>query len=325
MSRRGRAEGPEGGRTAGAGGAPSLTVTMIARDEEGRIGRALDSVAWADELLVLDSGSRDATGAVARERGARVVETGWPGYGPQKQRALEAASGDWVLSLDADEVVSEELAAEIRRTLAGRPRVDGFEIPRRTRYLGRWLDRWGWHRERVLRLVRREKARFTPDAVHEALRVEGRIGRMEGALLHHSYRDVLHHVEKIREYADLKAGEKHRRGETVTLPGAVGHGAAAFLSGYLLRGRFLDGWRGLVFELMSGWAALLAYVRLWELGRAEVPDGPGDARATGPRPPGEPAVGEPAPEDPAPGARPAEGPATEGPATEGPARRRDPE
>lgn len=279
--------GPEGVLEGGGASSPRLSVIMIARDAEDTVGRALESVAWADELLVLDSGSRDRTPEVAREHGARVVETDWPGYGPQKRRALEMARGDWVLSLDADEVVSPALAEEIRGALGldpgaedSRPRADGgdaglpagFEIPFRTRYLGRWLGRRGWYRERHLRLARREAARFTDARIHESMEVEGPVGRLRAPVLHYSYRDLEHHREKMREYARLKAEAKFRRGVRSSPPEAAVHGVAAFLSEYLLRGRFLDGGAGFVFSVMAGRAALDTYLRLWEMGRRGGPD-----------------------------------------------------
>lgn len=263
-----------------SGDGAALSVAMIARDEADRIGPTLDSVAWADEVVVLDSGSSDRTPAVARERGGRVVRTdGFPGYGAQKQRALEEARGPWVLALDADERVSPELAREIRELLAGEPRATGYELVFHTRYLGGWLGRRGWYRERNLRLVRKDAARYTGRRVHEGLRVEGPVGRLEGPVLHHSYRHVVHHLEKTREYARLKGEEMYRNGRSTSLAGAVAHGATSFLARYLLRGRFLDGWRGLVHELVQAGGTLGAYVRLWELQRGLV-------AAAGPEPGG---------------------------------------
>lgn len=247
---------------------PGLSVAIGAQDEEDRLPRTLDSVAWADEVVVADAGSTDRTREIARARGAVVRELGeWPGDGPQKQEAVDRATGPWVLVLDADEVVSPELGREIRHLLSGDPEAAGYELRFLTRYLGGWIGRRGWHREHHLRLFRKDRGEITPRRLHASVRVRGPVGRLRHPVLHHTYRDVLHHAEKIREYAELKALDKHGRGRSTSLPGAAGHGAAAFLSEYLLRGRFLDGWRGLVFCLMSGWATLLAYVRLWELDR----------------------------------------------------------
>lgn len=257
------------------GGRPRLSVAMIARDEGDRIGPTLESVAWADEIVVLDSGSSDDTPGRARDRGARVLETDWPGYAAQKRRAVEKAAGPWVLALDADEVVSPELGDEIRALLAVGPEHAGYEIPFHTRFLGRWLGRRGWHRERHLRLVRRDAVRVEGDRVHESFAVDGTVGRLRHPVLHHTYEDLGQHLGKMREYAELKARQKHEAGQRTSLPGAVGHGVAAFVSAWLLRGRILDGWAGLVWSMLSGQASLSAYVRLWELGR-ELDAGAGD-------------------------------------------------
>lgn len=247
---------------------PALSVAMIVRNEADRLPPTLEAVAWADEIVVVDSGSTDGTPGLAREAGARVIRTDdWPGYGPQKQRALEAAEGPWVLLLDADEVVSPALADEMRALLERGPEAEGYELELHTRYLGCWLGRRGWWRDRHLRLVRKASARVTGDAVHEGVRVEGPVGRLRAPVLHHSYRDAGHHARKVFDYAELKARQKRDRGERTTLPGALGHAVARFLSGYVVRGRFLYGWRGLVYDLVEAAGTLQAYVRLWELDR----------------------------------------------------------
>lgn len=268
------------------GGRPALSVAMIARNEADRLPRTLEAVAWADEIVVVDSGSTDGTPALAREAGARVVETdAFPGYGPQKQRALEAAAGPWVLLLDADEVVSPELAGEIRRLLERGPEADGYELDFHTEYLGVRIGRRGWWRDRHLRLVRKGSARITDDVVHEGVRVEGPVGSLRAPVLHRSYRDAGHHARKVFRYAELKARQKHERGKRATLPGAVAHAAARFLSGYVVRGRFLYGWRGLVYDLVEATGTLQAYVRLWEMGRrcgrGSARPGPGGQSSTG--------------------------------------------
>lgn len=258
-----------------------LSVAMIARDEEGSIGRSLDSVAWADEVVVLDSGSRDRTPGIARGRGARVVETGdWPGYGAQKQRALERVEGPWVLFLDADEVVSPELADEIRELLREGPRAAGYELEFHTCYLGHWFGRRGWYRERHLRLARKDAVEVSGDPVHEGMRVEGEVGRLEGPVLHYTYRDAAHHLEKLQRYSGVKAREMAEAGRETGLAGAVGHAAGHFLSDYLMRGRFLEGWPGLVHAALGAYSKLMTYLKLWErTGR----DGTAEEGADGPR------------------------------------------
>lgn len=252
------------------GDRPRLSVVIGAQDEEDRLPRCLASVSWADEIVVVDAGSRDRTVEVARTGGARVEELdGWPGDGPQKQRALDLARGEWVLVLDADEVVSGPLAGEIRELLAEGPEAAGYELLFHTRFLGRWLGRRGWYRERHLRLVRKDRARVTPDRVHARLEVDGPVDRLRHPVLHYTNRDVAHHQRKARLYSSMKASRLHREGRRTSLAGAAGHAMASFVSGYLVRGRFLDGWAGLIHEALGAHATLLAYLKLWELGREE--------------------------------------------------------
>lgn len=304
----------------GPRGEAPVSVAVVARDEEDRLPRTLRSVAWAAEtVVVVDRRSEDRTAEVAREHGARVAVRDWPGYAAQKRRALELCRSPWALLLDADEVVSPRLAREIVAELsgagrasdpgapaeeraggrdpgsggtegrgpgrAGRPRADdvpaGWEIPFHTRYLGRWLGRRGWYRERHLRLVRRERATVTGGPVHEGLVVDGPVGRLSGPILHRSYRDVIHHAEKIAAYARLKARGLREEGRRTTLPAAVARAAGGFLKGYVGKGRFLDGLPGLVWELMGAGYELLTYAHLRELG---APDRAGDDRAADPSP-----------------------------------------
>jgi len=277
---------------AGAGGRTGLSVAMIATDEEDRIGRALRSVAWADEVVVVDGGSRDRTPELARAAGARVLPTPgpWPGFAAQRRRAIEAAAGPWILALDADEEVTPELAEEIRRVVggsdgghgaggrstrgvrdpsAGAAGPAGYEILFHTRYLGHWFGRRGWLRERHLRLARKDAVRVTGRRVHEGLEVEGAVGRLRAPIRHYSYRSVAHHQAKMAEYARLKAMDLHTRGVRASPASACGHALGRLLGGYLFQGRFLDGWAGLAHELLAAEASLLAYLELWELGRGE--------------------------------------------------------
>jgi len=240
---------------------------MITRDEEANLARTLESVRWADEIVVVDSGSTDRTLEIARSYGARVVEAEWPGYGPQKRRAIQLARGEWVLAIDADEVVSDELGAEIRGLLAGDPAAAGYEVVMHTWFLGHWLGRRGWHRDRHLRLVRRDAARVSGATVHERLTVAGRAGRLRHPIRHYSYRDVEHYMDKQRRYARLKAERRFGAGRRATLPGAVVRGAWRFFAGYVLQGGWLDGGAGLAHEALSAHGAFLAHLRLWELSR----------------------------------------------------------
>lgn len=221
-----------------------LSVIIITKDEEANIAACLESVAFADEIVVVDSGSRDRTQAIARAAGALVTVTpDWPGFGPQKQRALDLATQEWVLSLDADERISEALRAEILRATTSRD-IAGFRINRLSFFLGRPMRHGGWYPDRVLRLARRERARFTPDIVHERLLADGPVGDLSEPMLHHSYGDVDDVLRKMRTYALAAAERRRSAGVAGGLGIAIARSAFAFFRGYVLRGGFLDGGHG---------------------------------------------------------------------------------
>jgi len=226
----------------------SLSVIMICRDEADRIGNALGSVSgWADEIIVLDSGSRDATVEICRRFTEHVEVTDWPGFGIQKQRALARATGDWVLSLDADEIVSEALRREIDLVLSSpAPAFTGYRLPWQTRAFGRVLHFGHWARA-PLRLFRRGHARFTDAAVHEKLVMTDasrRTGRLEGALIHDVFRDRAHARDKLAGYARLQARARHAAGRRAARPVVWLRAALNLLDNFVLRGAFLDGRAG---------------------------------------------------------------------------------
>ncbi|CAM5194781.1 Glycosyltransferase involved in cell wall biosynthesis OS=Castellaniella defragrans OX=75697 GN=HNR28_003126 PE=3 SV=1 [Castellaniella defragrans] len=246
-----------------------LSVIVITCNEAAHIGACLDSVAFADEIVVLDSGSTDATCAIARAQGARVeVTADWPGFGPQKNRALDLATGDWVLSLDADERVPPELAQEIQRVLA-QPSADGYRIARLSSFCGRWMRHSGWWPDRVLRLFRRESGRFTEDAVHEHLDVDGRVGTLSGHFLHYPYASLEVFIDKINRYSTEAALKAHAQGRRTTVFGPFGHGLWTFLRHYVFRRGFLDGWQGLVLAGMAATGSFYRYAKLFWLNLRE--------------------------------------------------------
>jgi glycosyltransferase involved in cell wall biosynthesis len=241
---------------------PGISSIVITWNEEQNIRRCLESVApFSDEIIVVDSLSTDRTVEIARRHATRVIEHEWLGYGRQKQLALEHAKGDWVFSIDADEVVSPELAAEIG---ALSPDCDGYEVPRLVWYLGRWIRHSGWYPGYVLRLFRREAARFSDDVVHESVQLPGPRRRMRGDLLHYSYRDVAHHVSKINEFTSLAARQMHERGRRAGFTSLALTPALEFLRVYLLRRGFLDGYPGLVVSTLHAHYVFLKYAKLWE-------------------------------------------------------------
>ena len=251
-----------------AGDRPTLAVCVIALNEEDRIGDCLASVSFADEILLVDSGSTDRTVAIARELGARVVVRDWPGYAAQKNFALGQVAADWVLSIDADERVSPELAAEIRALLAAAPAgLAGASVPRRTWYLGRWIRHGGWYPDRKVRLVRRGRGRWEGEHIHERLGVDGAVRALGGDLLHFTYRGIADHLQTIDRFTTEAArGMAARRRRWAAL-GMLVNPPLKFLKMYLLKAGFLDGLPGLVVAVLGSYYVFLKYAKLWELRR----------------------------------------------------------
>jgi hypothetical protein len=241
-----------------------LTVTVITLNEAAHIEAALASVAWADEVIVVDSGSSDGTLEIARRHATRVEARDWPGYGAQKNRAAELAANDWILSLDADERVTPALAQEIRAVLQD-PAADGYRIPRVTWYLGRWIRSTDWYPDLQLRLYDRRKARWNLRQVHESVELVEPAGRLRHELQHFAYRDVSHHLVTIDRYTTLAARQWATEGRRASAVGAVAHPPLAFARNYLLRGGFRDGAAGLLVSLLNSYYVFLKFVKLWEL------------------------------------------------------------
>jgi glycosyltransferase involved in cell wall biosynthesis len=247
----------------------SISVTIITRNEQESISRCLESVSWADEVIVVDSGSSDATASIARDMGATVVVSDdWLGFGPQKNRALDLASGDWIFSIDADEIVTPELAAEIRATVASNPVLPAYQVPRLSSYCGRYLHHSGWWPDYVTRLFRRGQARFSDDLVHERVVVDGSTGKLKGTLLHESFGSFEDVLEKVNRYSSLSAQQMAERGRTGGLAKGIVHGIGAFLKTYVLKAGFLDGREGFMLAVSNAEGAYYKYVKLYLLNRS---------------------------------------------------------
>lgn len=247
---------------------PRLSAILITRDEAADLPDCLASLAFCDEIVVVDSGSSDATVEIARAAGAIVrVTDDWPGFGPQKQRALDLATGDFVLSIDADERIPPDLAEEIAAAI-GRGDRAGWRINRRSTFLGRFLLHGGWYPDRILRLARRDAARFTPDRVHERLEVAGEVGDLACDMIHHSYRSIDEVLEKGRRYALASAAERRARGKRGGLGVAVVRAEWAFLRHYVIKRGFLDGGHGFVAALAKGQETFWRWLAVgWERDR----------------------------------------------------------
>ena len=252
---------PVGGRLARVA---KLSVVVITLNEASNINAALKSVSWADEIVVVDSGSTDDTVKLARCHTDRISHRRWTGYGAQKDYATHLASHDWVLSLDADERISTDLANEIQALLAEQPRCNGYRLPRTTRYLGRWIRTTDWYPDYQLRLYDRRAASWSRDAVHESVQVTGQVGQLQHEIQHYAYSDLSSHLATIDRYTTLAATQWLNEGRRARLIDLVLHPAAAFLRNYLLRLGCVQGIPGLVVSLMNTHYVFLKHAKLWE-------------------------------------------------------------
>ena len=259
---------------------PKLSVTVITKNEAADIGDALASVAFADEIVVVDSFSTDETVAIARRHTDRVIVRDWPGYIDQKNYAASIARHDWILSLDADERATPELATEIRSLVSGTPREMGYRIPRVTFHLGRWIRTTDWYPDYQLRLYDRRAAQWTGRYVHEAVTVRGEVGRLRGELQHYAYRDISEHLETIDRYTTYAARQMHEAGRKAGLLQIAGHPPLAFLRNYLAHGGIRDGVPGFIISALNSYYVFLKFAKLWEL-QHPTPQPP----APSPRPP----------------------------------------
>jgi (heptosyl)LPS beta-1,4-glucosyltransferase len=242
-----------------------LSVTVITLNEAAHIEACLDSVAWADERLIVDSGSTDGTPDLARARGARVIVRDWPGYAAQKNLAAAEASHDWILSVDADERVTPGLAEEIRRTLERDPAAPGYRIPRVTWHLGRWIRTTDWYPDYQLRLYDRRRGRWPLRHVHESVTTDGLPSRLRHELEHYAYRDISHHHQTMDRYTTLAAEQMRSDGRRAGLVDLVLHPPAAFVRNYVLKRGFTDGVPGLIISAMNAHYVFLKFAKLWAL------------------------------------------------------------
>ena len=261
---------------------PQLTVTVITRNEAANLADALESVRWADEIIVIDSESTDDTVSIARRFTERVVVRPWPGYVAQKNFAAEQASHDWIFSLDADERVTPALAAELRQVLAGVPSAAGYRVPRVTFHLGRWIRSTDWYPDYQLRLYDRRRARWAGRHVHESVQADGEVRRLRGELQHYAYRNLAHHLQTMDRYTTLAARQMHEDGRRAGWFHVLIHPRLAFFRNYVLRGGFRDGMPGLIVSAMNAYYVGLKFAKLWELcsPSTSTPPAPGAADKT---------------------------------------------
>lgn len=243
-----------------------LSVITLALNEERNIAECLESVKWADEIIVVDSGSTDKTVELAKHYTQHVLTVEWKGYGATKNFALDRASGEWILWLDADERVPKELAAEIQAVLrTDDSLVNGYSVPRRAVFLGKWIKHCGWYPGRIIRLFRRTKSRFTESNVHEQISVEGKIGELKNDLLHFTDPNLYHYFSKFNRYTSLAAKDLHSAGKRFSLYDILVRPPFMFFKMYIVKRGFLDGLQGFILCIVSSAYVFTKYAKLWEL------------------------------------------------------------
>ena len=246
---------------------PTLSVILITRNEEANLADCLASLEGiAQQIVVVDTNSSDRTLDIAKSYGAVIAQPqDWPGFGPQKNRALDLATGEWVLSLDADERLTPALKSEIVTAIHHSAHVDCFAIPRLSWYCGRFIRHSGWNPDYVDRLFKRGSARFSDDLVHERLITSGQVAKLENPMLHYSFMDYSQVLQKIDRYSTASAEQAFAKGKTSTPLKAVLHGAWSFFRTYFLRAGFLDGPQGFTLAMSNAQGTYYRYIKLWHL------------------------------------------------------------
>jgi glycosyltransferase involved in cell wall biosynthesis len=244
---------------------PKISAVILTKNEAENLPRCLQSIRWVDEILVLDSESADGTVSIAKKFGAKVFQLPWEGFGKQKQKGLELTSGEWVLSVDADEVVTPELKAEVLTVLSTENGTAGYYLKRKAYFLNRFVQHGGWYPDWVLRLFKKENGRFTPTPVHETVILDGPTGKLKSDLLHYTDPQFSHYLAKLNRYTDLSARELFAKGKKGSLFKIIANPAAKFFSQYVFRVGFLDGRAGFILAAASAFHVFSKYVKLWEL------------------------------------------------------------
>lgn len=244
----------------------NLSVVIITKNEEHNIERCLKSVRWADEIVVVDSGSLDRTVEICRQFKCNIITSEWIGFGKTKQIGVDSATHQWILSLDADEEVTEPLHHRIQEILK-KPDYSGYRIKRCSFYLDRMIRTSGWNRDHPLRLFDRNYGRFNDKVVHESVSLSGQSGRIEEPIYHYTYPTIRSHIERMNRYSGLGADQLASEGRKTTIFSAVLRGFLKFLRMYILQGGFLDGKNGFLLAFNSGFGTYLKYIKLWEMNR----------------------------------------------------------
>lgn len=247
---------------------PTLSVIVITNNEAHNIRRVLDSVKFANEIVINDSGSTDGTLEIVRTYGCKIIQSDFIGFGAAKQATLDAATSDWVFSIDADEEVDDTLAAAIAKAITTTD-CDGYLVNRKSQFLGRWILHSGWYPDYLPRLFKRNKGRLTTDSVHERIEISGKLGKLPGHLLHYTDPNITHYLAKLNRYTTLSADILHGQGRRFRVSNVIIKPPAAFFKMYFLKFGFRDGIPGLLLALLSAFHVLCKYAKLWERQRAQ--------------------------------------------------------
>ncbi len=242
----------------------SLSVILITKNEEANLKECLESVSFANEIIVVDSQSNDKTQEIAQSFGAKLeITSDWPGFGPQKNRALNLATQEWVLSIDADERVTPELKEEILAVISSKDTANCYAIPRSSWYCGRFMKHSGWYPDYVDRLFKRGTAKFSDHLVHERLLPDGSVAKLKNHFLHYSFKDFSQVLKKVDAYSTASAEQAYLKGKRSSVGKAIGHGLWAFIRTYFLRLGFLDGSQGLALAISNAEGTYYRYIKIW--------------------------------------------------------------
>ncbi len=244
-----------------------LSVTIITLNEEENIRDCLESVKWADEIIVIDSESTDKTVDICKEYTEKIyLEREWHGFGKQKNLCIEKAKGPWILNIDADERITPELKKEVEHVLSGgQGRYSGFYIPRKSFFIGKWIRYCGWYPDYNLRLFRKDKGRFSERLVHESVELKEKAGYLKNPLEHYTYKSIGDYLLRAEKYSKLAAEEMLKNGKTVNYFDILLRPLSTFLKMFILKRGFLEGYRGLILSYLYASYTLSKYAKLWEM------------------------------------------------------------